>query len=176
MLRAMVKTMLKKMLGVVSGFFALSSVMMTVMAIGDLIGGGSSTANSVLVALIVFFGGMAAFTGYGAVRLLRSPAEKTDEKTDGLADNRADAVVVGGIDIALEAKILGLASKSAGRLTSTEVALGCGVSIDAATAALDQLAGRGHADLAVTEDGATVYVVKGFLSVEEKQEAEALVG
>lgn len=175
MLGVRVKAMLKKLLGVISGFFSLSSVMMTVMALGDLIGGGSNTANNVLVGLVVFFGGMAAFTGYGAVRLLRSPAEKTNDN-DGRADNRAEAVVVGGIDIALEAKILGLAAKSAGRLTSTEVALGCGVSIDAATAALDQLAGRGHADLAVTEDGATVYVVKGFLSVEEKQEAEALVG
>ena len=34
---------------------------------------------------------------------------------------------------------------------------------------------RGHADLAVTPEGDTVYVIKGFVSMQEKALAEALV-
>jgi hypothetical protein len=125
----------------------------------------------VLVGLVVFFGGLTAFSGIGAARLLRSgPARATT--TTGAAPA---VVTVAGIDIALEARILELAAEHAGRVTATEVALGCGVSIDAAAAALDQLCVRGHADLAVTPDGAAVYVVKGFLSDHEKQQAEELV-
>lgn len=168
----MLAPMLKKALGVMGGVFALGCTTMTVVAIGDLIGGGSATSNSVLVGLVVFFGGLTAFSGIGAARLLRSgPARATT--TMGIA---GPAVVnVAGIDIALEARILELAAEHAGRVTATEVALGCGVSIDAAAAALDQLCVRGHADLAVTPDGAAVFIVKGFLSDHEKQQAEELV-
>ena len=165
--------MLKKALGVVGGVFALGCTTMTVVAIGDLIGGGSATSNSVLVGLVVFFGGLTAFSGIGAARLLRSPAAATTTTTMG--STVPPVVNVAGIDIALEARILGMAAQHAGRVTATEVALGCGVSMDAAAAALDQLCVRGHADLAVTPDGAAVYIVKGFLSDHEKQQAEELV-
>jgi hypothetical protein len=169
----MLASMLKKALGVMSGVFALGCTTMTVVAIGDLIGGGSATSNSVLVGLVVFFGGLTAFSGIGAARLLRSPASATTTTTMG--STVPPVVNVAGIDIALEARILGMAAQHAGRVTATEVALGCGVSMDAAAAALDQLCVRGHADLAVTPDGAAVYVVKGFLSDHEKQQAEELV-
>jgi len=166
--------MLKKALGVVGGVFALGCTTMTVVAIGDLIGGGSATSNSVLVGLVVFFGGLTAFSGIGAARLLRSPAAATTTTTT-MGSTVPPVVNVAGIDIALEARILGMAAQHAGRVTATEVALGCGVSMDAAAAALDQLCVRGHADLAVTPDGAAVYIVKGFLSDHEKQQAEELV-
>ena len=169
----MLASMLKKALGVVGGVFALGCTTMTVVAIGDLIGGGSATSNSVLVGLVVFFGGLTAFSGIGAARLLRSPATATTTTTMG--STVPPVVNVAGIDIALEARILGMAAQHAGRVTATEVALGCGVSMDAAAAALDQLCVRGHADLAVTPDGAAVYIVKGFLSDHEKQQAQELV-
>ena len=166
--------MLKKLLGVVGAVFALGSIAMMTMAIGDLVGGGSSTSTNVLVGLVVFFGGLAAFTGVGAARVLRSsPVARHPPMTT--THSEAAPVVVAGVDIALEAQLLGLAAEHAGRVTATEVALGCGVSIDDAIAALDQLCVRGHADLAVTADGAAVYVVKGFLSDHDKQQAQELV-
>lgn len=165
--------MIRKLLGVVSGMFSLGSLMFTVMAIGDLIGGGSNTRDSVLMGLVVFFGGLTATTGYSAVRLLRAPAQ-ADDPTD-TTKQKQQQQQTDGIDIALEARILAHAAKTAGRVTSTEIAIACQVSIDEAIAALDQLCSRGHADLAVADDGSSLYVIKGFLSEQQKQAAEEIV-
>lgn len=168
--------MLRKLLGFVSGVLALGSSMFVVMAIADLLG-ASTTEPGVLLGLVVFFGGLTALTGWSAVRLLREPralaAATTTTATSTTTTSRA---TTHGIDIALEAQILALAARSAGRITATEIAIGCQVSLDAAGRALDLLCARGHADLAVTPDGDTVYVIKGFISVQEKALAEALVG
>ena len=168
--------MLRKLLGFVSGVLALGSSMFVVMAIADLLG-ASTTEPGVLLGLVVFFGGLTALTGWSAVRLLREPralaAATTTTATSTTTTSRA---TTHGIDIALEAQILALAARSAGRITATEIAIGCQVSLDAASRALDLLCARGHADLAVTPDGDTVYVIKGFISVQEKALAEALVG
>ena len=166
--------MLKKVLGFCSALMAIGSSMFVAMAIGDLIGGSSTTTNSVLFGLLVFFGGLTALTGTSAWRLLRAPTTTTTTAT-ATATATADIGNTRGIDIALEAKILQLAAHSAGRITSTEVAMHCQVSLAAADAALDLLSARGHADLAVTPDGDAVYVIKGFVSVQEKQLAESLV-
>ncbi len=173
--------MWKKLVGVASGALALGSAMFTAMAITDLIGGNSGTETGVLVGLLVFFGGLTAATGYGALRLLRDapPPPATTSATAataGAAQATAASTPAGpGVDIALEARILAYASQRAGRVTAAEIAVACGVPIDVASAALDGLAVRGHADLQVSPDGATVYVIAGFLSQEEKERAEAIV-
>jgi len=170
--------MLRKLLGFVSGVLALGSSMFVVMAIADLLG-ASTTEPGVLLGLVVFFGGLTALTGWSAVRLLREPralAAATTTTATSTATTTTSRATTHGIDIALEAQILALAARSAGRITATEIAIGCQVSLDAASRALDLLCARGHADLAVTPDGDTVYVIKGFISVQEKALAEALVG
>lgn len=165
--------MFRKLLGFVSGVLALGSSMFVVMAIADLLG-TSTTQPGVLLGLVVFFGGLTALTGWSAVRLLREPHAITAAATT-TSSSTARATTTHGIDIALEAQILALAARSAGRLTATEIAMGCQVSLDAASRALDLLCARGHADLAVTPDGDTVYIIKGFVSVQGKALAEALV-
>lgn len=173
--------MLRKLLGVLSGFLALGSAMFTAMAITDLIGGDSGTETGVLVGLLVFFGGLTAATGYGALRLLRDKAAAASERA-AVGGAAADAVAPPlatapgpAIDIDLESRVLAHAAKHAGRVTAAEIAVACGVPIDSAAAALDGLAVRGHADLQVSPDGAAVYVIAGFLSKEEKERAEAIV-
>lgn len=166
--------MLRKILGACSGFLAIGSAMFAAMAISDLVAGKPETG--VLIGLLVFFGGMTAATGYGAVRLMRAvaPAATTAPPAAPLAG--ADAAPSGpDIDIALEARLLAHAAQHAGRVTAAEIAVACAVPIDAATAALDGLAARGHADLQVSADGAAVYVIAGFLSKEQKERAEAVL-
>lgn len=167
--------MVLKIIGVFSGVAALGSAMFTAMAISDLIIGGSGTETGVLVGLLVFFGGLTAATGYGAVRLLRGAAP-VPAATASAAANPSSAAGAGlAVDIELEARVLAYAAQQAGRVTAAEIAVACGVPIDAAAAALDGLVARAHADLQVSEDGAPVYVIAGFLSREEKERAEAIL-
>lgn len=169
--------MWKKIGGFASGVLALGSAMFTAMAITDLIAGDSGTETGVLVGLLVFFGGLTAATGYGAVRLLRdAPRPSVTTSVNDAAGTHAASTPAGpGVDIALEGRILAHAAQHAGRVTAAEIAVACAVPIDVATAALDGLAVRGHADLQVSPEGAAVYVIAGFLSQEEKERAEAIV-
>lgn len=163
--------MLRKLLGVLSGFLALGSAMFTAMAITDLVAGNSGTETGVLVGLLVFFGGLTAATGYGAVRLLRGEAPAATAVSPAPAPDAPGPA----IDIDLEARVLAYAAQHAGRVTAAEIAVACAVPIDTATAALDGLAARGHADLQVGANGAPIYVIAGFLSKEEKAQAEAIL-
>lgn len=152
---------MRKFLGVTCAVLGLGCAAFFVMAVGDLLTGGSpETGASVLAGLAVFFGGLTAVTGFGAVRLL------TTAGAQGRTPTEAHGPVV---DIALEARVLALAAESAGRLTVAEVAIGCAVSLADAERALDALTQRGHADLEVTAAGDAVYVVRGLLSAEEKR-------
>jgi hypothetical protein len=166
--------MVRKALGFVSGFFSLCCSFFVVAAIGDLVQGDPKHGAGVVAGLLVFFSGLMALTGFTAARLLRSPATTTSTTQEG--STTAMATAGPPVDIALETRVLGLASRAVGRVTAAEVAVACGVGIDAATACLDGLVTRGHAELAVADDGSTVYLVKGFLSAAQKEAAEEVVG
>ena len=166
--------MLKKLFTTTAGIGcvlgALFAALCTTMAIGDIAAGVEVGKG---IGLTIFFGGSTALMGWGAVRLLFArgspPAEQQLTST-------TTATNVGGIDIDLEARLLRVAQSKGGRVTPIEIALECGTSIDVATAALDQLVMRGHAELAVADEGSTLYVLRGFLSVAEKAEAEVVLG
>lgn len=165
--------MLRKLLGSGLTLLALGCATFFVFAVGDLITGGSpETSAGVLAGLAVFFGGLTATTGFGAWRLLT---------TQGTAARSPEAAAVervrnaGGVDIALESRVLAHAARHDGRVTVAEVAVACAVSLDQAERALDELAQRGHADLHITTEAERVYVVKGFLSDAEKQQAQDVV-
>jgi hypothetical protein len=167
--------MLRKALGAGLTLLALGCATFFVFAVGDLVTGGSpETGAGVLAGLAVFFGGLTATTGFGAWRLLttRGTAARSAETA---AVERARAGTDIGVDIDLEARVLAHAAKHEGRVTVAEVAVACAVSLDRAERALDQLTHRGHADLHITADGDRVYVVKGFLSDAEKQQAQDVV-
>lgn len=160
---------MRKFLGGLYGTLALGSAMFFTMFAVDLVTGGNpNTTPGVLAGLVIFFGGLAFSSGYGAYRMLA---------TKGVAARAPDVVAheQPGIDIALEARVLALAAQSKGRVTIAEVAVTCGVSLEAAEAALDALAQRGHADMHITPDGQRVYVLEGFLSAAEKEQAQDIV-
>jgi hypothetical protein len=167
----------RKLLGTALTFLAFGCAAFFVAAVGDLITGGSpETSAGVLAGLAVFFGGLAATTGFGAWRLFTTKG--TSARAASLSANAASASTASpgkGIDIDLEARVLALAAQHDGRVTVAEVAVACGVSLDRAEAALDLLTQRGHADLHITSDADRVYVLRGFLSDEEKQQAEDVV-
>jgi hypothetical protein len=63
---------------------------------------------------------------------------------------------------ALELSILRLASERGGILTPALVAMETGMSLDEAQAALDQMAGKGHAELNVLDSGRLEYRFREF--------------
>lgn len=140
---------MKKLLAVCSGLVALTSSFFVAAAIGDLLT-GSDTSTGVLVGMLVFFGGISAGAGYGAVRLWRTP--------------RFDPV-------SAEPALLALAREQQGRITVAEAALTLKVPLARAKEALDHLVAHGAAQLLVSEGGELVYAVGGFLSAREKDAA-----
>lgn len=168
---------MRKFFGAALSVLALGSAAFFVMAVSDLLTGGSpETGAGVLAGLAVFFGGLTATTGVSAWKLLTSKGVAARQATpQRAADERS--VQTEGIDIQLESQILALAAQETarGRVTVAEVATRCAVSLDQAERALDGLTQRGHADLHITDNGDRVYVVRGFLSAEEKQKAVDVV-
>lgn len=156
--------MFRKLAGWFTGLVSLFSALCFVMSTGDLLSGSASRPASTLVGLMIFFGGVTAATALAAFKLTTSAG------IGARAALPAPDAPGPTVDIALEALILALAAKSAGRLTVSEVAVGCAVPLEAAERALDGLTQRGHADLEVTPDGDAVYVLRGFLTAEEKRE------
>ena len=75
----------------------------------------------------------------------------------------------------LEAEVLRLAGRHAGRLTAVEVAGELAVSPAAAEEALHALALRKVADLQVTESGVLVYVFHDVAHASEKDQARSLL-
>lgn len=158
---------MRKFLGGLYSTLALGSAMFFTMFAVDLVTGGNpDTSPGVLAGLVVFFGCLAISSGYGAFRMLT---------TKGAAARAPDVVAEPSIDIALEARVLALAAQSKGRVTIAEVAVACAVSLEDAENALDELAQRGHANMHITDDGQRVYVLEGFLSDAQKQEAQDIV-
>ena len=169
--------MFRKIAGWLTGLVSLFSALCFLQSMGDLLGSTGIETPGTLLGLMVFFGGVTAATAFGAYRLITSGGAKARTTAATATVTTATALASGGVqvDIALEARILALAAKSSGRVTVTEVAIGCAVPLADAERALDTLAQRGHADLEVTADGESVYAVRGFLSAEEKREAVDVV-
>ncbi|MFN8635775.1 MAG: hypothetical protein U0893_18155 [Chloroflexota bacterium] len=148
----------------VSGFFVAS-------ALGDLeTGGDGKTSTGVLLGLLVFFGGLLAGGAYLAWRAFRpsgagvtvsgpyeaaGPSQPPPPRTD--ADRERD--------------ILRYAELEHGRVTVTEVATHCDLSMADAKAALDRLVTQQAAEIRVTQAGVLVYVFPGFLSDDDKSKA-----
>ena len=74
-----------------------------------------------------------------------------------------------------DAEILRLAGEKGGRLTVLEVATALGVSPEGAKAALDGLLMREHADLAITDEGITVYTFHDIRHLGGKDSARGLL-
>jgi hypothetical protein len=75
----------------------------------------------------------------------------------------------------LEAELLRLARRHAGRLTLVEVVGELAVSHDEAKDALDALAVRGLADFEVTDSGVVVYVFHDVKHIEDKHDSRGLL-
>jgi hypothetical protein len=145
---------MRKVLAVISGLLALTSLLFVFAALDDLIGGDSDTGTGILIGLLIFFGGVTAAFGAGAVALWRKKA--FDPAT-------------------AEATVLQLAAQRGGLLTVAEVAIGLQVPLLAAKEALDHLVVHGAAETRVSEGGELVYAVRGLLTAADKAGAAGLL-
>jgi len=75
----------------------------------------------------------------------------------------------------LEAELLRLARRHAGRLTVVEVVSELAVADDEAKEALDALAVRGLADFEVTDSGVVVYVFHDVKHIDDKHDSRGLL-
>ncbi|MEI6386043.1 MAG: hypothetical protein WCQ50_05360 [Spirochaetota bacterium] len=67
--------------------------------------------------------------------------------------------------------VLATAAASGGKLTVGELALESGLSVDEAQKSLDELSGKGVAEIEVTPQGSTVYVFRGLGNDQDKAES-----
>ncbi len=134
----------RKTLGVAAALVGLFSALCAVVGVtdaaslGDAIGGG------------IFFSGISALSGWGAVSALREPK------------------LLPG---AIEKIVLQLAAEGEGRVTAADLCRNSSLTLEQSTAELRLLA----ADSIVTEGGTVIYKIRGVLSLEEKRNAVDLL-
>lgn len=134
----------RKTLGVASALVGLFSALCAVVgfteaaSIGDAIAGG------------IFFSGISALAGWGAISGLREPK---------LLPGSTEKI------------ILQLAAEGEGRVTAVDLCRNSSLTLEESTAELRLLA----ADTIVTEGGTVIYKIRGVLSLEEKRNAVDLL-
>ncbi|MBX7223218.1 MAG: hypothetical protein K1Y36_25105 [Blastocatellia bacterium] len=131
--------------GIFGVIVTLISAMFVVMAIGDLIF-GSKTQTSVLLGLLVFFGG----TGLAGAFLAKFGFRKKE------AGSQLS-------DFEKEQRILSYASACGGVVTVPNVSLHCHLSLAETQSMLDAMTHTGAAELRVNDDGSFCYLFRGFL-------------
>lgn len=131
--------MLRKILAVPLALVSLFGVVLVCAAIGDLVGGDGKTGPGMLVGLLVFFGGITAGTGWGALRLWRGGGFRPE---------------------AHEARVLQLARENGGRLSVADVSIGLSLPLKQAQLCLDHLAREGAAEHLVSDDGTVLYGIR----------------
>ncbi len=142
---------MKKALAVFLGFVSLLSLFFVAASIGDLIGGDSDTSASVLSGILVFFSGLAA--GSAALARLLWRKRTVDP-------------------VAMEAQLLELAARHAGRLSVADVSVAFSLPIKEARECLEHLVVQGAADILVADEGTMVFGVRGVVGQLEKAKAE----
>jgi len=173
-------------LGLVMGLFGglFFALFLTTFASG----GDGKTEAPVYVGLIVFFGGMTAAGLYLAWRMFRPVAASFGATRPGTgatgsaprpASRPTPAQPAGpprpappATAAERERRVLRLVEAEHGRVTIPEVAVRCGMTIEESKLELDRMVLHGVAQIHVTENGVLVYVFSGFMSDEEKAQAQ----
>jgi hypothetical protein len=125
--------------------------------LGADVGGAEAIAALVITVLLPAAGGLALITGRLGVRGRREARREALRRQT------------------LEAELLRLARRHAGRLTLVEVVGELAVSAEEAKEALDALAVRGLADFEVTDSGVVVYVFHEVRHIDDKHESRGLL-
>jgi hypothetical protein len=135
-----------------SGFFVAAAGV-------ELATGKSDTTTGVLTGLLVFFLGTGVAGAYLAWAMLRrrQPGPTAAPRTT---------------DADRERQVLLFAETEQGRVTITEVATHCEMSVAEAKHTLDRLVSQQVADIHVSDGGVLVYVFPGFLSDDDKARAD----
>ena len=132
----------------------------------DLATGGSNdkTDPAVVTGIMVFSAGVMIACGYLLWRMLRP-------SSPGAGSVQAGASPVPRTDADRERDVLRLAEVELGRLTVTETAVRCALTVAEAKETLDRLVTQQVAEIQVTPDGVLVYVFSGFLSDDDMSRA-----
>ena len=148
------------LIALVGGFFVAAAV------VESAAGGDGKTEPGVYAGLIVFFGGLMVVGAYLAWRMLQKhPGEA------GTGDPVADEPPAPPTEAERERRVLRFAEVEHGRVTVSEVAAGCDMTVAEAKATLDRLVLLQAATIQVTPTGVLVYVFPGFMSDEDKARA-----
>lgn len=133
--------------GVAAGFVAVICIALFVTAIVDVFNGSDDTEFGVSLALVVFFGGIGAGSGYLAWRSFRPvPFHLTEEW------HRTEACV------------LAAARTNGGSLTAATVAVHCNLPISQSQLALERLGRLGIAEPELTDGGTMLYRFPGLMA------------
>ena len=143
--------MVRKVLAFVVATGGLMCGALAVAALHDLITGEDPTTGAgVFMAMVVFFGGLAGLSTWGALKLWRSTNAPTRD---------------------LEREVLTYAA-SKQRVTPLETALALNAPLEPVKALLDTLTTRSVLEVLVTPQGELVYSVRGLLTSGEKALAQ----
>jgi hypothetical protein len=145
----------------VSAFFVAAAV------VESATGGDGKTSPGVYAGLIAFFGG----TMVGGAYLVWYMLKKRPGSGSGDAAS-SDPSPAPPSEADRERAVLRFAEQEHGRVTVPEVATRCDMTIAEAKATLDRLVLLQAATIQVTTAGVQVYVFRGFLSDEDKAQAD----
>ena len=162
----------------------VGGLFLSVFVVEAVSGGDGKTEPAVYAFLIVFFGGLTAAGGYLAWRMLRprpatsgsarpgaEPTASGQRGRGGRRAGRAGAPTAPANEAERERRVLRLAEQEQGRVTISEVAARCTMTMEESKAELDRLVLHDVAEIQVTSTGVLVYVFPGFLSDKDKARA-----
>jgi hypothetical protein len=138
----------------ISGFLVVESAL-------DLIRGNSTTKPDVLAFLLLFFS-VTLVAGLALVWSSARAAPVRPAPAPPAATSHPSSP---------EQRILRYAAAERGRVTVAEAAAHCDLDLEGAKRELDRLVVQDAASLEVTDDGVLVYVIRGFLSDDQKRAA-----
>lgn len=147
--------MLRKVLGVGSGFMAVFAFAIAAVGLAEVIAG---VADPGTWGALVFTLGLGGGASVGAYYGLRSAGTQ--------------AALPAGDPTQM---ILALAAREGGRVTAIEVAAKTSLTLSQAQATLEGLAAQSLVTSIVTDEGVELYRVKGLLAIGEKLEARDIL-
>jgi hypothetical protein len=159
--------------GVLGVIIALFSLILVTVALVELLGWkDGKTETSILAGIFVGFSGATLCGAYLSWRMFRHPA---GVPTSAMPVRRqVVAPRSAPVDAIAEKRVLAIAVGLGGRITVTEAAARCDLTVPESRRVLDRLVSQGVAEMLIAADGTIVYAILGLLSPDAKAAASNL--